>query len=139
MGARHRVGDHDVIVVGDVVARLDMQVGEGREHRGPEGAEALAAWPLPRGGIVVDGVDGERLDGRVDLALVEVAGQALLRGDVLLAGHSDLLRDRDSDGPYPSRPPADLLRSAYRRLRTLHRGSRPSTWPGKQRRSGVSK
>jgi len=74
-----------VIVVGHQVSRLDVSVREGARKRAPEGPESLAARPLARGRIVVQGILGERFDRAVDVAGVDVLGQVLLCCDVRLS------------------------------------------------------
>jgi hypothetical protein len=68
VGPGERVGQAEVVVVGDHVRRLDLGVGKRRRQRLEEGLEAVGAGALVGSWIVVDRVLGEGLGGRVDVS-----------------------------------------------------------------------
>jgi hypothetical protein len=75
VGAGQRVGDGDVVLIGDDRLWGELGVGERVGQLGEERLEPVPAGCLPLGGIVVDGVNGEDLHRGVQVAGVEVVAQ----------------------------------------------------------------
>jgi len=88
VGSGERVGDRDVVVVRDELRGLDVRIGKRAGQLREECLEAGAAGSLPGSGIVVERVLRKALDGRLDVAGVDVLGEVLLSGDVRVFGHA---------------------------------------------------